>query len=490
MEFIYNASMINQIWLQLKSAIKNPLFILLFVAFAMRLLLIIKLAGTDWEPDAYQHFLDLRTVFSDFPANLALGLSQWSKPLYSYPFGFLVNITGTNSISFIQVINAILGTITGWLIYKAILNLAMPKKIAITSMLIYLFGWIPFQMSVTAMTEPLYTFVLMQGFFFITKKKYLTASALIGLSVIARFEGFVILGVYALWLFWISPAKGKIKFLFKNWIVAFLPVAIWNFAGFLYTGKALYLIASSYATVSAGVYGFGNWIHFPANLLVKEPLLIALYSLGFLAFVLSLKKSKQVNPEAKILWLAHAIFIVFLIFQAILWVGGLFGSAGLLRYFTGVMPFVAIAGSQVWRFFSNSKLQNITMAVAVLVSIFLLSAKIFGFYRPNQLPPDQTAFQTAGLWIENNIDATAPLYATRPEITYFSGRKSNDSLSGFFENQELNSGSPKYLCWTYDWGFMNSGLKETDIRGAGTVVYDNTFRTTKQEEQVIIIKRP
>jgi hypothetical protein len=500
--------MIKQLTLKIKQLLHSPLFWVLLLIFIVKLSLIYKMNGTDWEPDAYEHFLQLRTVFGHFPQFWTMGISEWSKPLFTFIIGAIVNICSSFSLSSVQIVNLLLSEICAFLIYKITTGISKNKALGLVSAVVYALGWLSFQSSLTAMTEPLYALMLTVSIYFCWRRQYSRASIFMGLSVLARFEGIVILGIFCLWLILISPKKNKIAFLLKQWLLAVMLIIIWNLIGWAVYHDPLFLLRSGYGGVQSGSYGYGNWWHYLGSLAIKEPLAMLLFTLasGYLYYLLIVKNKKVFRENIKLLWLCVSVFISYLIFQSILWVYGLFGSAGLLRYFVGVMPFAVVAGIAGWQVIANllkdlwQRLpkfwQVITPAkgLVIIEILFVLAAsylslgKAYGWGKPSYLPTYPTAFAAAGNWIKTNIPATAELYSTRPEVVYFATRDYSNTVSCY--RADMIPGAPvgTYFLWTGDWGQVCSGKTVTEIKSLGQVVYDNSA-TAAPQDVVIIVKK-
>lgn len=142
--------------------------LLLLLMFLIKLIFILSLNNTDWEPDSYMHFLELNTIYKDFPNNLSLGLGVWTKPLYAYLFGIPVTILNTNSFLIVQVINLIIFSLISYFVYKLVLKFVNNRLIGLLSIILSTLSLTLFKSSTSSLTEPIFTLTLVLGFYFLS----------------------------------------------------------------------------------------------------------------------------------------------------------------------------------------------------------------------------------------------------------------------------------------------------------------------------------
>ena len=464
-----------------KKTVINPLFLIFLGIFLYKLFLIIDLKGSCFEPDAYQHFLDLKSVYKDFPANLSIGLSQWHKPVYTYTFGLIVNFFQLQSLTFVQILNLILSIISSGFVYLCVLKLfSGKKKLGYLAVILYSFGWITFQSSLTAMTEPIYTVLVISAFYLVLKKKFNIASLLFGLSVLARFEGMLFVGLYFLWL--VLTNIKNLKFLFIQVIWIGLPIFIWNFLGYLSSGNMLFLLNGGYTSQSVGIYGYGEIQSLFKKIFLEEPIVLSSFILGLLLFLKRLINRDKPRVEEQGFVLVFIFVVTSIIFQSVLWVGGLFGSAGLTRYFVGTMPFMVIGSiygiNEVFLKISNKILLKFAWISLVVIQIGFALNLYWGFSGKPLKPVFPSEFAQAGEWIKKNVPLETKLFYDRPEVVYFANR---DYTNSFLFTHDMLNTEKGIFTWSKEWGKVVTGYTLEELE-------KNTGEKYKSDNQIYLFE--
>ena len=439
---------------------KNIVFLILLLSVFVKFLILFYNDGLDFEPDSYTHFLQIAAAFQDFPNNLPIGLTTWAKPMYVYPFGILANILGLNNFLFIQVLNIFIFVFISLLIYRSVLLIYESRYLALVSLFLVNFSFILFQSSVSALTEPVFTLLLVLGFLCTLKRYYLISGLIFGLAVLARIEGLLFLFLFILWvlvelkIFSYIDKVNIINFI-KIVLVSLLPVFIWNLIGFLNSGEILYILKGGYVD-AVGVYGYGGWFDYPLRLLIYDGLIFITF---FLGFYLILFRSIKVNSQSHLI-LASLFVVIFLLSQILFWRLGIFGSAGLMRYMVSIIPFMIIVGVAFWNYlFSSSFFKSIHKKIffifVFLIQIFICFVNIFGFgpidskWMPDR--EEQEIYKIAGNWIKENIPENEIAGICRYEVAYFADISVNsikfvDLCKHNFLNKKLG-----YYYWNKNW---------------------------------------
>lgn len=452
--------MLRKAIFRLKSEIINnkPALFLIAGFIILKLILIISFNNTDWEPDSYMHFLELRTVYSSFPEFLDIGLGVWAKPLFTYLLAAPVFILNTYSFFIVEIINLLIFSLIIYLVYKIVFKFTQDKKIALFSIFLSSLSLTLLKSSTSALTEPIFTLTLMAGFFAATKSKYYLASFLISLSVLGRIEGLFFIGIYFIWL----------CFTLKNWsilkhiIILALPAILWNFLGYLHTGHILYIFDAGYPKI-AGTYGYGKIYSLFWQFLTKEPVISILYSLGIIYLVKNFRTIKYRSEMVLILsW-----SLLFLLIQSLLWWQGLFGSAGLMRYFVSTIPFMIIIGAVGLKLF-NEKIRYYLIPAFIFTQIAVTAVYLFGLIpSKKEFPKRDGALIEAANWVKENVRAEEYLGSDRPEVIYYAQRDLSNST--IFYSEDLENNREGFYVWTRDWGVSieNISNKATRVYSVG-----------------------
>lgn len=451
---------------------KILIFTLLFI-FIFKLFVALSFNNSDWEPDSFMHFLELRTIFADFPNNLHLGLGVWTKPLYAYPFGFLVQIFNVKDLLFIQIINILISLLISFIVYKIVLKLSGSFKISLLSIVLTSFSLTLFKSSLSTLTDQIFGLMLILNLYFLLNKKYKLASLFVGLSVIGRIEGLFFVAIYNIYLILELLGQANIqrstqlKKLLFNWVITIVPVFIWNLLGTVTYNIPLFIINGGYPS-TAGMYGYGGFLAYPHMFISQEFVITVLFILTSLIF---LKRIKEIRN----IWFIMFIWITFSLFfilQSALWKLGIFGSAGLMRYFVGVIPFMVIIGAfGVYKLKNEFKLQGffkkgwselvVVLGITLLhFGLLIMHLSGIGFIR--QFPSEHTDFKVAGEWIKDNVSEDVFLYSDRPETIYYSNRNLTNSAIHFEGNYQ--KGVPGVYVWSKEWGKDVFGLNPDDFK--------------------------
>lgn len=437
-------------------------------AAALALIVLVKIAAilyfgnVDFEPDSYLHFMQTADLFHNFPANFGTGLSVWAKPLYTYVFGLLLlPFSGAEIIS-AQLINVVISALTGLVIFAISRKIGLPGKYALLAAVLSNAGFIFFRSGMGSLTEPLFALLFCLAILAWLRGQYLLSSFIIGISVLGRLEALLFVAVWAVVLFimnWTKlgipgadntvPSSFPTRFLrtlikaTPHLILLTAPVIIWNFIGYLDSGEILYLFARGYPK-TAGVYGYGNPLTYIEGLIHQEPLLSSLLGISIALWLgrLVSQASKRVvftrlcasqlrSPQA-LIWIA---IVAFMSVQTVLYTLGLFGTAGLMRYLAVIIPIFAVpAAWGTWQLAKEQLRASQLLIVIVLcvmqLGISLSIVKTGGFYKGlyNRPEIDQ---RLVTIWEEPAVKIAGQksrfIYASRPELIYFSKNPSNNN---------------------------------------------------------------
>lgn len=480
------------------------LSLLEIIALIKAAIVIFIVKDRDWEPDSYMHFLQLKSVYYDFPENVAIGITVWAKPLYTYLYALPIELFDLDILIIVQILNIIVFSITFYLIYRIGKLLFQSNNYALLSLCLSLFSYNLFKSSITALTEPIFTLCLILGYYLALKQRYLLAGLVFGISVLGRIEGLYFLGIYNLWIIYVfgirnilknnSDRKGIFSInlnlvlkILKIWVISGLPVLIWNFIGFIESGRLIYIFAEGYPT-DAGRYGFGTILHFPRKLLIEETIIFLLFILGTFALGFSYRKLKTGNSRKELV-LAWIFAAGFTLTQIYFWIIGQFGSAGLSRYLVSVLPFYTlIATLGIKLVFERFNTLNINIndkfkfrysliGVLIALHLFLMIANFTGISPLSKkwIVVDQDVID-AGEFIKENYSNDVELNTSRPEVVYYADRAGNLNQEAQDFSGELYSRKPGIYVWDTEWdnvwGLTNETLAE---RASFVKRYDSMY---------------
>ncbi len=406
---------------------KNRLFFFLLLMLTLLKLAVIRRIGNkSWEPDDYWHVLHANTLFVEFPKYFQLGIDIWAKPLYTYFFGFVSVLARNGSLFVYQATNAVLWAVVCSIVYYLVKKITNNTLFSLLSGLLTGVGFIAFRSSITALTEPIFTVVLLLNLYYLYKEKYVWATFWISLLPLGRMEGFLFLGLHNLYLLFLAGRK-KISFkkLLVLWIASVVPTLIWNFIGYRITGDPLYLAQRGYPK-TPGLYGYGHIRHFVQGFWDQDTFTLIYFAIGSLFCVSYFPKVHRVVK------LALVYTSMLFIFDTYLWHKGLFGTAGLMRYMVPIVPLMCIIGGvgfnfvhDAYRDLKTDKKRNQLFVAMILIGVqLLLTLQLIHNKQPYKnlwnYPNVPNEEIQAGEWIKGQ-NVTCKVVSWQPDVLYYAG---------------------------------------------------------------------
>lgn len=390
---------------------RGKLIVLLLVAFMSRAFFIRYFGDVGFEPDDYLHFLFSVSSFARLPASLNYGVGVWAKPLFTLLSGLATWVTGIQSLWVIKLLNTFAWLGVGVLTYRLARQLNLSAAAGLAAMLLTEFSFLGFRASIGCLAEPLFTTVVLAASVAVYARSYRLFSLLVSLSVLIRSEGLVLLPVWVA-ILWLVHKRRRLDDLL---IMLLFPV-LWNFWGFMQSGDPTFIVTSGYPIAEVEIYGHGGWFYYPIGLLQYEPLLFPLTLLGF---ALTARQSRY--------YPLHLLMVTLFGFNIVAWRFGLFGTAGLLRYFVPVVPWMAVYAASAFGFrkflaaYRNLASRGfnflfLQMAFAVLVLVSHTEG-----YNLYNTPTIHHALIDAGEWVQTE-HADDYLYSSHPALLYYAGR--------------------------------------------------------------------
>lgn len=383
---------------------------ILAISSAVRFFFIWYFGDVDFEPDSYAHFLYAVSSFTHLPGSLNFSVGVWQKPLYTLATGFIIWITGIKLLWIIKVFNTIIWGIISFLTYLIARRLQLSEKAGLVAAFLVGFSFLGFRSSISVLTEPLFTLMIVAALLALFNKRYTISCVLVSLSVLTRSEGLLLVGGWVLVL-WLVDRRRNVSDLVA---LVFFPFC-WNIWGYSITKDITFIFTSGYSLGS--IYGQGGWLYYFVGLLQYEPLI---FPLALLGLALSLRNKRYTA--------LHILVVIFFAFNIIAWRFGKFSTAGLLRYFVPVIPWLAIYAAGAVE--STGLLLSVNRQVKYAFQFLLIVQSIFTIsvlnshtegYHLYNTPFIGKAIVEAGEWIKAHPVAQQ-LYISHPAILYYAGR--------------------------------------------------------------------
>lgn len=312
--------------------------------------------------DSINHYLYARYA-PQHPLNL---LHSWAKPL------FTLVIMGPSQLGYkaLMLFQCGLVAASAWLSYQVARGLHIPY--AALAILCCYAAPDYFHIQFSGLTEPMFGLILIGSVALAVYGRPAWSTALASWLPFVRSEGFMLLGLWVLYLAWQRQWRAL--------PLVFLGYLVYSAVGAVVLGEPGWVFGqNAYPTVSQ--YGHGK----PSQYLVG-----LLYLLGWVISVLVVIGGANlvVRARHKALWrsslfqaellLIYGSAILFVTAHTIFWYYGLFGSAGLTRVLAMLPPLLAIVALRGLNCLTNlgrtpQTQRYIATGVATLAVVFLFT---------------------------------------------------------------------------------------------------------------------
>lgn len=352
--------------------------------------------------DSLNHYLYARYA-PQHPLNL---LHSWAKPLFT----LLIMLPAQFGYKALMVFQCGLVAASAWLSYRVARGLHIPYA-ALAIVFCYAAPDY-FHIQFSGLTEPLFGFLLIGSVALAVYGRPAWSTALASWLPFVRSEGFMLLGLWVVYLVWQ-----------RQWRVlplVLLGYLVYSAVGALVLGEPGWVFGqNAYPTVSQ--YGHGEWSQYLVGLL---------YLLGWVISVLvvlggfnMLLRMGRKGLWRKPLFRAELLLIygsagLFVAAHTIFWYFGLFGSAGLTRVLAMLPPVLAIVALRGLSFLTNfgrtpQAQRYIATGVALLAVVFLFTGLRMSlrWQRDFEAAGDLTLAKQATAWYRQQ-----PGYQGRPVV--------------------------------------------------------------------------
>ncbi|MFA5797680.1 MAG: hypothetical protein WC916_06650 [Candidatus Woesearchaeota archaeon] len=314
--------------------------------------------------------------------DLTYTVNNWTRPLYSIPCATLISLFGYSlqSCRLLEIFSTI-----GTAILLFLITYYYTKSRTLSTIAVLLFAIIPMNtlLATSNFSGPLFTFVLMLGFYFLIQEKLIASSITISLLPLLRSEGFVIILMWALYYLYthyhvhekkIYGIKIKTKgihlkktpqtpYLIILLLLLAIPMLLWGIASYFIIGNFLNPIQT---------YPFWTSEQYITPLLTYLARII--YGIGIftsLLFVSALIHRKKLPEKIK---LSIYIILFFIIINAILGMWGIDNAEGVVEYISPAIPLMILCG-----ILCINKLSYKHKTIIIL-SILLITAQTIELY--------------------------------------------------------------------------------------------------------------
>jgi len=439
--------------------------------------------GTGDSGDSVMHYLFSRYAF-DHPQNF---LDHWAKPLFvlvSAPFAQF-GFTG------MKLFNCTVALLTAVFVFRVAASLGI--RPAWVAPLLLFFSVEYAVLIFSGLTEPLFGLGLTLGVYCALSGRRLCSALVISFLPFVRSEGWIIMGVFALFFVWK-----------KHWKM--LPVLlaghlVYTLAGFLSGKEILWVFIQNPYANGSSPYGSGSLLHYAGLLpyVLGVPVcLLFCFGLIRLIYLLFSGGHKRVALFTEELLLVYGCFFALFFAHSLFWWLGLFNSAGLSRVLLSVVPLAALIAARGFEGLSARLLRNDKAAVA-LRSLLLVYVMIFPF-TPNPAAidisrdlsrmPDQRLADELGAEIKARYTGRKHYY----EHNYLSMALDIDPFDkalqeGLKRVREPGAVPPGSLIIWDDWyAPVQAGIMLEELR-RDTAAYTEVWNKSREGRQLVLFTK-
>ncbi|MDF2450125.1 MAG: hypothetical protein K0R26_2629 [Bacteroidota bacterium] len=390
-----------------------------------------------------------------------LFLHHWGKPL------FILLSTGFAQFGFygIKIFNILCGILAAIMVYKCLLYLNI--KYAWLSIIVLIFSPIYFITLQSALTEPLFSLILITVAYLYLKGNPLMATCLLSFIIFSRSEGMFILLCYGVYLI-----------ISKQW--KYLPLLGLGFVLYSIVGYIMghnffwYFTENPYQVLSP--YGHGHFLDILKRYenIWGLPFLIIFCFGGLILFYYFIKEAQYIfwqkmNQTSKIFYLFFIPSMIFLIFHLYVWHYGLCGSAGLERVLASVFPcYVVVALWACDKVVFSIRSKYISIFLISLFSFFHIQAPFKNMGYPLKAWGAEKCEIDAAEWFKTIMPEKYVIYYAHPSIILHLDRDPFDKALNreqlVFRNDchaELHL--PTYCFWDSMFSESSFNVKPNDV---------------------------
>lgn len=329
---------------------------------------------------------------------------QHPEQLYATPikilFSMIMSIPAQIGFKAVQITNALLACASSYI------AIGICKKMNLTNhwflVLLILFSPIYFVISLTALSEIMFSFALIACISLVQNQKYFWSALLLSFLPYIRSEGFILILVFITY------------FIFeKQWkILPLLLVGTLFFclSGYSFHHDFLWVFNKNYGDAS-NLYGRGPFMHFLDNSRWFNGYPLTLI-LGFSLLMVLIYFKKLFHTNRLLLFLVFGCYFGFLLLHSFLWWQGMGASIGLVRVMACVMPLAGIIA--IW---TLSHLQKYMFGLSAYVFILFSIVHINGSFNINKLPRKLDEHHS---WIYKMYQQGKPMISKAPKIKFTS----------------------------------------------------------------------
>ncbi len=394
--------------------------------------------------DNYAHFNISRWAFR-YPH---LFLDHWGKPVFTILTAPIAQL----GLTAVRIFNITAGLLTAWFCYRLAIHFKL--KGAWFAAVVAVFTPIYFVMMPTAMTEVLFSLVLVVSIYLFFREKYLWSAIIISFLFLVRSEGLAFL-MFFFMAFLVKKQYKSIPFLFTGFI-------LFSLIGWMYYYHDFWWLINNrpYSTGAPSVYGSGKWYHYLKSMPFYYGHIVPVFLLAGTVVILLkwIKVNFKLNSDSLfLLLLVLGSFWGYLFIHSFLWWKG-DTSAGLARVMAGVSPLVGImaafAVNEVAIKVNHRK--RIFAFLLILPAIYLTGAATDYYHNSVSWSLTDPVLKKATQFLQKPENIEYKLVVHNPYFAYSTGKDAwnlEEIQYGFSDNNEPGKNLPDSTLFVWDAQF-------------------------------------
>lgn len=354
--------------------------------------------------DNFIHYRVSRYAFN-YPG---LFLDHWGKPVFTFlsaPFAQF----GFKGLLFFNVLCGILASY-----YTFRVTQLLKLKESWISIVFVLAMPIYYIMMVSAMTEILFSLLVIYAIYLFLKEKYIFSSIIFSLLFLVRTEGYIFYPLIT-FVFLYKKQWRAIPFLSTGFL-------FYSIIGWFYFSDFLWLINQNPYGDATDIYGTGELLFFVKKYkdITGKPIAILLFIGVLIAIFQSLQliwKEKKIKTDV---FLIEGLFILYFAAHSYVWWSGTGASAGLLRVMAAIVPLMAISATRTIDFASNfNPFRSIYFSGAMaLISIYIFLIPFKQLSLPFKYGEKEKTIAASVEWFQQSEYKNVKVYFYEP-LVYF-----------------------------------------------------------------------
>lgn len=385
-----------------------------------------------------------------------LFLNLWGKPVYTTllaPF----TLGGYKAA---KAFNLLVAVCT--LVYSSKISNRLYPGSRLFTILLIAFAPVYFQITLSCLTEVLFSFVLVLAVYWFVCDKFPLSAAVLSFIPFVRSEGVILLPIFALALMLERSYRSV-------WLLA-LGALLYGVIGCFVFSDFLWFIHRQPYSLGASIYGNGELFHFvkESGAIFGLPL-TALTLAGLFLWVgdIGRQKTRRSKETSRFVIITGSWFL-YLSAHSYVWWKGMGGSLGLIRVIGGVIPLAALTAMKTFEF-AQRKLKKETTAYTIF-SVFAILQMTFLFTQnPIRLKagPTEKLIQKSAEYIRCHEEGEKVFYFN-PLLIHFLKIDPYDVTqcnSGVANKKQpsRNMASDDLLVWDAHFGPNEGGVQLSDL---------------------------